>query len=198
MSNMISRLMGNAFGVAASSDVAPAQPEARVRVLMVCMGNICRSPTAEAVLRHRLTQAGLSDVVAVDSAGTHAYHLGSPPDARSSQAGARRGYEMAALRARKVQPQDYAQFDLLLAMDWDNLALLEENCPSDLRHRLRRLTEFIPNSHPLAGSPVVPDPYYGGPSGFEHVLDLVEAACDGLIEHLRMRIAHMDGRMHRE
>ncbi len=192
MSNMLSRLIGKSLGGNASADAAPTQPEARIRVLMVCMGNICRSPTAEAVLRHRLADAGLDDAVAVDSAGTHAYHLDSPPDARSSQAGAQRGYELAHLRARKVQAQDYADFDLLLAMDWDNLALLEENCPSDLRPRLRRLTEFIPHSHPLVGSPVVPDPYYGGPSGFEHVLDLVEAACEGLVAHLQMRLAHLD------
>ena len=192
MSSMLSRLIGKSLGVSSPDDAAPTQPEARLRVLMVCMGNICRSPTAEAVLRQRLNEAGLADAVAVDSAGTHAHHLDSPPDARSSQAGAQRGYELTHLRARKVQAQDYGHFDLLLAMDWDNLALLEENCPSDLRPRLRRLTEFIPNSHPLAGSPVVPDPYYGGPAGFEHVLDLVEAACDGLVEHLQMRLAHLD------
>ena len=192
MSSMLSRLIGKSFGASTPADATPTQPEARLRILMVCMGNICRSPTAEAVLRQRLTEAGLADAVAVDSAGTHAYHLDSPPDARSSQAGAKRGYELAHLRARKVQPQDYAAFDLLLAMDWDNLALLEENCPGDLRKRLRRLTEFIPNSHPLAGAPVVPDPYYGGPAGFEHVLDLVEAACEGLVAHLQMRLAHMD------
>jgi len=196
MSNMLSRLIGKSLGGNTSAnppgDAASTPPEARLRVLMVCMGNICRSPTAEAVLRHRLSAAGLADVVAVDSAGTHAYHLDSPPDARSSQAGAQRGYELAHLRARKVQAQDYAHFDLLLAMDWDNLALLEENCPSDLRPRLRRLTEFIPHSHPLAGTPVVPDPYYGGPSGFEHVLDLIEAATEGLVTHLQMRLAHMD------
>lgn len=198
MSSMLSRLIGKSWGANTSTNTPVAasapQPEARVRVLMVCMGNICRSPTAEAVLRQRLADAGLAEVVAVDSAGTHAYHLGSPPDARSSQAGSQRGYALSHLRARKVQPQDYADFDLLLAMDWDNLALLEENCPSDLRHRLRRLTEFIPRSHPLVGSPVVPDPYYGGPGGFEHVLDLVEASCEGLVEHLQMRLAHMGNR----
>ena len=194
MSSMLSRLIGRSLGGNSPAGATPAQPEARVRVLMVCMGNICRSPTAEAVLRQHLADVGLAEAVAVDSAGTHAYHLDSPPDERSSQAGAQRGYELAHLRARKVQPQDYAQFDLLLAMDWDNLALLEENCPSDLRHRLRRLTEFIPSSHPLAGSPVVPDPYYGGPGGFEHVLDLVEASCEGLVEHLQMRLAHMGRR----
>lgn len=191
--DLLARLLGKPADAQADAQAdAPAVPDAtRLRVLMVCMGNICRSPTAEAVLRQRLSDAGLAEVVAVDSAGTHAYHLDSPPDARSSQAGAQRGYELAHLRARKVQPQDYADFDLLLAMDWDNLALLEENCPSDLRRRLRRLTEFIPNSHPLAGSPVVPDPYYGGPAGFEHVLDLIEAACDGLVAHLQAQLAHM-------
>lgn len=191
--DLLSRLLGKPASADATGASNAATDAARLRVLMVCMGNICRSPTAEAVLRQRLADAGLAEVVAVDSAGTHAYHLGSPPDARSSQAGAQRGYQLSHLRARKVQPQDYADFDLLLAMDWDNLALLEENCPSDLRRRLRRLTEFIPNSHPLAGSPVVPDPYYGGPAGFEHVLDLVEAACDGLVAHLQMRLAHMAG-----
>lgn len=188
MSSMLSRLLGGASGEAPDPD---APSDVKLRVLMVCMGNICRSPTAEAVLRHRLAQAGLAEVVAVDSAGTHAYHLGSPPDARSRLAGAQRGYELDHLRARKVAPQDYASFDLLLAMDWDNLALLEEACPSDLRNRLRRLTEFIPHTHPLTGSPVVPDPYYGGPAGFEHVLDLIEASCDGLLTHLQMRLTHL-------
>ena len=188
MSSLLSRILG-ATGVTAPGDASiERNPGARVRVLMVCMGNICRSPTAEAVLRHRLSQAGLAEHVLVDSAGTHAYHLGSPPDARSAQAGEQRGYQLAHLQARKVQPQDYEAFDLLLAMDWDNLALLEERCPDDQRRKLRRLTEFIPGRHPLAGSVVVPDPYYGGREGFDHVLDLVEAACDGLMEHLRMRL----------
>lgn len=201
MSNMLSRLLGKPFDKAIDKAFSGAEPHdeppssaaaPRIRVLMVCMGNICRSPTAEAVLRHRLSQAGLAEHVLVDSAGTHAYHLGSPPDARSAQAGEQRGYQLAHLQARKVQPQDYEAFDLLLAMDWDNLALLEENCPTDLRKRLRRLSEFIPNSHPLAGSPVVPDPYYGGPAGFEHVLDLIEAATEGLVAHLQMRLAYLD------
>ncbi|MBH2015685.1 MAG: low molecular weight phosphotyrosine protein phosphatase [Burkholderiales bacterium] len=186
--SLLSRLFGkSAAGPESGVSAAPAP---RLRVLMVCMGNICRSPTAEAVLRHRLERAGLAEAVEVDSAGTHAYHVGNPPDERSREAGERRGYRLGHLRARKVAQADYADFDLLLAMDWDNLALLEEACPGDLRRRLRRLTEFIPTQHELAGAAVVPDPYYGGPAGFEHVLDLVEAACDGLVEHLRVRLSH--------
>lgn len=188
MSSLLSRILG-AAGVTAPGDASiERNPGARVRVLMVCMGNICRSPTAEAVLRQRLEQAGLADQVEVDSAGTHAYHVGSPPDDRSQDAGSRRGYRLDGLRARKVVPLDFERFDLVLAMDWDNLALLEERCPDEQRRKLRRLTEFIPGAHPLAGAVVVPDPYYGGREGFDHVLDLVEAACDGLMEHLRMRL----------
>jgi len=148
MSKLLSRLLGKSPNEAVSDPTAAADGAAapRLRVLMVCMGNICRSPTAEAVLRQRLDQAGLADVVWVDSAGTHAYHLDSPPDARSCEVGQQRGYVLADLRARKVVPRDYEAFDLLLAMDWDNLSLLEEGCPSDLRKRLRRLTEFIPTA----------------------------------------------------
>jgi len=155
------------------------------------MGNICRSPTAEAVLRRKLEDAGLADLVEVDSAGTHAYHVGGPPDDRAQETASKRGYHMKHLRARRVQTQDFLQFDLLLAMDWDNLAILEENCPGDaeIRRKLKRLTEFVPPQSPHAGAQTVPDPYYGGPAGFEFVLDLVEAACDGLVEHLRQVVA---------
>ena len=164
--------------------------EPRIRVLMVCMGNICRSPTAEAVLRSKLQQAGLADAVQVDSAGTHAYHVGHAPDKRSQRHAAIRGYELSALRARQVSPQDFRRFDLLLAMDWDNLALLEDRCPPDrmMRVKLKRLTEFLPADSTFAEAQVVPDPYYGGEESFESVLDLVEAACDGLVDHLRMRL----------
>lgn len=151
------------------------------RVLMVCMGNICRSPTAEAVLRHKLDAAGLGETVMVDSAGTHAWHAGAPPDQRSTLHAARRGYSLAGLRAREVVDADFDQFDLILAMDWDNLALLEERCPAPQRRKLGRLTEHCR----LHDSPVVPDPYAGGAQGFEEVLDLVEDACDGLVTMLR-------------
>lgn len=150
------------------------------RILMVCLGNICRSPTAEAVLRHRLQRTGLAADVLVDSAGTHAYHVGKAPDERAIAHAARRGYDLAGLRARRVAPQDFEQFDLVLAMDHDNLRALREAGPALAPGKLRRLMEFAP-----AGSPAeVPDPYYGGAAGFERVLDLVELGCDGLVEYL--------------
>jgi protein-tyrosine phosphatase len=150
---------------------------AQTRVLMVCMGNICRSPTAEAVLRHKLRAAGLHERVVVDSAGTHAWHAGAPPDARSIAHASRRGYDLADLRARAVVDADFERFDLILAMDWDNLALLEERCPPRHRRKLSRLTEHALRST----SPVVPDPYAAGATAFEEVLDMVEDACDGLV-----------------
>ena len=151
------------------------------KVLMVCMGNICRSPTAEGVLRHKLRVAGLQNLVVVDSAGTHGYNVGDPPDHRATLHARRRGYDLADLRARQVADADFGDFDLILAMDWDNYALLEEQCPPEHRAKLKRLTEFARRHE----SPVVPDPYYGGASGFERVLDLIEDACDGLVEHLK-------------
>jgi protein-tyrosine phosphatase len=138
-----------------------------LRVLMICMGNICRSPTAAGVLRERLRQAGLAAQVEVDSAGTHAHwHAGEQADARARKHALARGY------------------DLILAMDWDNIAALEARCPPDRRDRLRRLSEFG-RAH---ASEVVPDPYYAGPAAFDHVLDLVEDACDGVVEHLRRQL----------
>lgn len=151
---------------------------------MICMGNICRSPTAEGVLRARLAAAGLADRVEVDSAGTHDYHVGAPPDPRSQEHAARRGYDLAPLRARTVRADDFARFDWLLAMDEDNLERLKAACPAAHRGKLARLMAFAPE----AGSDIVPDPYYGGADGFDRVLDLVEAACDGLIAHLQAEI----------
>jgi protein-tyrosine phosphatase len=184
--NWLKQLLGT--GKLARSSRPEGEPSAmRYRVLMVCMGNICRSPTAEAVLRHKLLRAGLHERVSVDSAGTHAYHVGAPPDNRSRKHAGRRGYDLQQLRARKVDDRDFERFDLLIAMDWDNMALLEERCPDDAqtKRKLKRLTEFLPPASPFAGAQTVPDPYYGGPEGFDHVLDLVEASCDGLVEHLR-------------
>lgn len=162
----------------------------RYAVLMVCMGNICRSPTAEAVLRHRAGRAGLDGWLHIDSAGTHGYHPGEPPDARSQRHAAQRGYDLSGLRARQLVEADYQRFDLLLGMDWDNLALMQSACPPGHERKLRRLMEFAP----AAPSPVVPDPYLGGAQGFEEVLDLVEQACDGLLKHLEKRIGQKNDR----
>jgi len=157
----------------------------RLRVLMVCMGNICRSPTAEGVLRHKLQAAGLAGQVEVDSAGTHGYHVGAPPDERSQHHARQRGYDLSPLRARRVSATDFERFDLVLAMDEDNLEHLEGICPPHLRSRLQLLMIHAPAS----GSTVVPDPYYGGAEGFDQVLDYVESACDGLVAQLRAQLA---------
>ena len=149
-------------------------------VLFVCMGNICRSPTAQGVFRQRIVQAGLTHRVHIDSAGTHGSHKGERPDARAQAHAKQRGYALNDLRSRQVTERDFSTFDLLLAMDHDNLAQLQRRCPPEQQHRLRRLTEFCLHSN----SPVVPDPYYGNAQGFDHVLDLVEDACDGLLAHV--------------
>jgi protein-tyrosine phosphatase len=147
------------------------------------MGNICRSPTAEGVLRARVEQAGLAGEVEIDSAGTHAYHVGEPPDPRSQKAAAKRGYRLDHLRGRRVATADFLRFDLILAMDRNNLAMLKEACPPEEQHRLALLLDYARNVE----EDEVPDPYYGGPDGFERVLDLIEDGCTGLIEELRKR-----------
>lgn len=155
----------------------------RIHVLMVCLGNICRSPTAEAVLREIAAREAPELHIHIDSAGTADYHLGEPPDRRSQAAARRRGYDMSALRARRVEPADFERFDLILAMDRANLAELQDSAPHTHRERLRLFLDFAPDAHTRE----VPDPYYGGPNGFEEVLDLVEAASRGLLRHLRER-----------
>ena len=152
----------------------------RYRLTFVCMGNICRSPTADGVMRHKVAARNWQHWIEVDSAGTHAYHVGEAPDARSQQHAQRRGYDLSMLRARQLEAEDFERSDLVLVMDWDNLALAEQLCPSAQRHKLKRLTEFCTRHD----SPAVPDPYYGGVQGFEHVLDLVEDACEGLLTHI--------------
>lgn len=152
-------------------------------ILMCCMGNICRSPTAEGVLRARLAGAGLAGDVEVDSAGTHRYHLGHAPDPRSQQCARGRGYDLSALRARLAVAEDFARFDLVLAMDRDNLANLEALCPPQHRHKLRLLMSFATRHD----AEEVPDPYYGEGDGFERVLDYVEDACDGIVAMLLAR-----------
>ncbi len=151
------------------------------RILFVCMGNICRSPTAEAVVRRILEEEGLAGSFVLDSAGTHAYHVGEPPDRRAIAAARRRGIDMTPLRARVVTVEDFSSFDLILAMDEDNLSHLERVAPDAYRQRLRLFLEFAPD----CGTQSVPDPYYGGESGFEEVLDLVEQAGRGLLAALR-------------
>jgi protein-tyrosine phosphatase len=156
----------------------------RYSILMVCMGNICRSPTAEGVLRHLVQQEGLQDEVHIDSAGTLDYHVGSPPDARSRRHALARGYDLSSLRARQVERADFERFDLVLAMDWQNLEELEALCPPAHRHKLKRLMEFAP----VGLGEVVADPYYGGRDGFETVLDHVEQACRGLLGHVKAEL----------
>ena len=153
-----------------------------MKVLFVCLGNICRSPTAEAVMRALALEAPELRLE-VDSAGTAGYHIGEAPDPRMQAAAARRGYQLQALRARIVEPGDFERFDLILAMDRENLAVLHRRAPEPLRERVRLFLEFAPHGAPQE----VPDPYYGGPNGFEEVLDLVESAARGLLSYLRQR-----------
>ena len=153
------------------------------KVLFVCMGNICRSPTAEAVFRHYVEQAGLSEQIQIDSAGTHDYHIGEVPDRRARQAAGQRGYDMTALRGRQVGPEDFNRFDYVLAMDRSNLAMLERLRPADADSHLGLFLDFA-RSH---AEREVPDPYYGGADGFEKVLNMVEDAAEGLLLHIRER-----------
>jgi protein-tyrosine phosphatase len=149
------------------------------------MGNICRSPMAEGVFKHHVMHAGLEGCIAADSAGTHDYHIGEPPDPRAQRAASRRGYDLSALRGRQVSRSDFSEFDYLLAMDEANLRVLEQLCPSQHAHKLKLFMEF--STGPALRE--VPDPYYGGEPGFERVLDMVEQAAQGLLGHLRERIS---------
>ncbi|HEY2808377.1 MAG TPA: low molecular weight protein-tyrosine-phosphatase [Steroidobacteraceae bacterium] len=152
-----------------------------MKILFVCLGNICRSPTAEGVTRKLAAQEAPELPLELDSAGTAAYHAGSAPDARTVAAAARRGYALAGLRARVITAEDFSAFDLILAMDNDNLAVLRKRAPVATQTRLKLFLEFAPEQ----GRREVPDPYYGGPNGFEDVLDLTEAAARGLLAYLR-------------
>jgi protein-tyrosine phosphatase len=149
----------------------------RSRVLFVCLGNICRSPTAEAVMLHKVAEAGLSELIEVDSAGTGNWHIGEAPDERARQCGARHGYDLEPLRARQVEPADFEDFDLILAMDEANLRDLRRLCPPELQSKVRLLMEYAPQT----GERVVQDPYFGGGDGFERVLQACEQACTGLL-----------------
>jgi protein-tyrosine phosphatase len=155
----------------------------KIHILFVCMGNICRSPLAHGLFEHRVERAGLAERITIDSAGTHAYHVGNPPDPRSQKTALGHGFDLSAQRARKVASSDFEKFDYLLAMDNDNYALLSVECPDEYRHKLKLMLEFAPQ---LAETEV-PDPYYGGASGFEQVYQLLDAAADGLMADIKVR-----------
>ncbi len=151
-----------------------------IGVLMVCTGNICRSPSAEAVLRQKLVDAGLDGRVTVDSAGIDAYHAGEAPSRLAVQCAGARGYDLRALRARVIRREDFDRFDMILAMDRGHLAILAGMKPDAARGQLELLMSFAPGA-----VAEVPDPYYGGRQDYEHALDLIESAMPGLIETLR-------------
>jgi protein-tyrosine phosphatase len=153
----------------------------KVKVLFVCMGNICRSPTAHGVFEDMVEREGLSHLIEVDSAGTHAYHVGNPPDQRAQETALKRGLDLSGQRARQARAEDFHQFDYLLAMDRDNYRLLSDICPSGENHKLHLFLNFAPELNLNE----VPDPYYGGPSGFERVFDMVEEASTGLLEEIK-------------
>lgn len=155
----------------------------KVSVLFVCMGNICRSPTAHGVFRALVRAEGLEQQIVIDSAGTHAYHVGNPPDRRAQETALRRGIDLADLVARRVESDDFVRFDYVLAMDRDNYAALREICPPGHGDRLRLFMDFAAD----LGVSEVPDPYYGGANGFERVFDLVQAGAEGLLADIRRR-----------
>lgn len=155
------------------------------RVLFVCLGNICRSPTAHGVFQQMVDNAGLSDKIFVDSAGTAAWHIGKSPDSRSTAHAKLRGYDLSPLRARQAVSADFDQFDYVLAMDKENLSNLQDICPNGAKSAPQLfLYEFSQKFNELD----VPDPYYGGEAGFEHVLDLVEDACEGLLADIKKQL----------
>ena len=153
-------------------------------ITFVCMGNICRSPTAQGVFRQMVANAGLAQQVTVDSVGTHDFHPGRSPDSRSQRHAARRGYDLSDLRARVLDDDDFEKSTLLLVMDWDNFALTRALCPQHHLHKVRRLTEFS-QRHRVE---VVADPYNGGAPEFERALDLIEDACAGLLIHVQREL----------
>lgn len=150
------------------------------KVLFVCMGNICRSPTAEGVFRHKVEQANLHDHISIDSAGTHAYHVGNPPDNRAQETARKRNIDLSKQRARRVSSDDFVNFDYVIAMDESNKEDLLAICPEGYEHRVHLFLDFANCSETE-----VPDPYYGQGRGFEIVFNLVENASEGLLKHIR-------------
>jgi protein-tyrosine phosphatase len=155
------------------------------KILIVCMGNICRSPTAEAVLRAKVHEGGLDKHVIVASAGTHGFHAGEAPDARAVRAAKKRGYDMETIVARQVTKEDFAHYDLILAMDWENHTQLQQLAGRAFHHKIKLLMSFATEHE----SAIIPDPYYGGADGFETVLDYTEDACVNLVDFVRRRMA---------
>lgn len=155
-----------------------------IKVLFVCLGNICRSPSADGILRKKVADLGLQDKILVDSAGTANWHTGKQPDERSIEHALKRGYDLTPLRARQVQPEDFTTFDYVLAMDAENLANLRAITPSNAHTEARLFLQAYGQSAEIE----VPDPYYGGDAGFEHVLDLLEQACDSLLNELKTQL----------
>ena len=154
-----------------------------VKVLFVCMGNICRSPTAEGVFRHMVEQSDTGDKISIDSAGTHAYHVGNPPDGRAQDAALKRDIDLSRQRARRVSCDDFEEFDYVIAMDESNRSDLLSICPDGYEDRIHLFLDFSG-----CDESEVPDPYYGQGRGFEIVLNLVEDASDGLLQHIRKNI----------
>jgi protein-tyrosine phosphatase len=164
--------------------MASDENRAQLSVLFVCLGNICRSPTAEGVFRKLVEDAGLEAYIRIDSAGTAGYHEGAPPDARAAAAASARGINLGGLRARRVIPRDFEEFDLIVAMDEENILDLRQVAPDGARARIVLLLDYATGGRGRA----VPDPYYGGKNGFEQVLDLVTEGCSGLLEDVRRGI----------
>jgi protein-tyrosine phosphatase len=155
-----------------------------IKVLFVCLGNICRSPSAEGVFRKLVEEQGLLDQIEIDSAGTHAYHVGSPPDDRAQQAASRRGIDMSGMRGRRVDEGDFYIFDSVLAMDESNEYHLREMAPAEQIHKIELFLNYAPERSEIE----VPDPYYGGHTGFEQVLDMIEDASEGLLADIKSRL----------
>jgi len=153
----------------------------KYKVLFVCMGNICRSPTAEGVFRKLVAEAGLEQMIRIESAGTHAYHTNEPPDRRAQAAAKNRDVDLAGLKARRVSEKDFLEFDLILAMDQLNLVTLQDRAGEDCTSRIELFLEYSGSQRETE----VPDPYYGGTAGFERVLDIVEVAAEGLLQKIR-------------
>ncbi len=157
----------------------------KINVLMVCLGNICRSPSAHAVFKKLVADAGLSEIISVESAGTGSYHIGEKPDKRSREAAKKRGYSLRGIRAQQLQVEDFSHYDYLLAMDENNFASMLAMAPKQYHHKIRLFMEFANNA-----AMAVPDPYYSGADGFELVLDLVEEASAGLLSHIKQQDLH--------